>query len=109
MKRYLARDGGGPPRANYLEEDLYMRIRDALNSLQRENEKDVLSRLYTTWGEQLDKDNVWQEYPRPQMRREDYHMLNGVWEYAIVSAKEEKIVVGTAFEKDGGILALLLP
>lgn len=109
MKRYLARDGGGPPRANYLEEDLYMRIRDALNSLQRENEKDVLSRLYTTWGEQLDKDNVWQEYPRPQMRREGYHMLNGVWEYAIVSAKEEKIVVGTAFEKDGDILVPFSP
>lgn len=86
-----------------------MRIKDALNSLQRENEKDVLAKLYTTWGEHLDPENVWQEYPRPQMRREDYHMLNGMWEYAIVSAKEEGIIPGTTFEKDGDILVPFSP
>ncbi len=86
-----------------------MRIKDALNSLQRENEKDVLARLYTTWGEQLDPENVWQEYPRPQMRREDYHMLNGLWDYAILAIEDMKITPGIAFEKDGDILVPFSP
>lgn len=86
-----------------------MRIKDALNSLQRENEKDVLAKLYTPWGETLKKENVWQEYPRPQMRREDYHMLNGLWDYAIVSCDETRIEPGASFEKDGDILVPFSP
>ena len=31
-------------------------------------------------------DDILSEYPRPQMRRTDYHMLNGLWEYAFVPA-----------------------
>ena len=39
--------------------------------------------MKTIWGEQLQADHVLQEYPRPQMRRADYHNLNGLWDYAI--------------------------
>lgn len=37
--------------------------------------------LSTEAGEQLDKsvENVWQEYPRPQMRRKSWQSLNGIW------------------------------
>ena len=37
--------------------------------------------LMTSWGEQIDPENVWQEYPRPQLVRPDWMNLNGVWEY----------------------------
>ena len=37
--------------------------------------------LMTSWGEQIDPENVWQEYPRPQMVRTEWMNLNGVWEY----------------------------
>ena len=42
--------------------------------------------MKTRWGEKLDKANVLSEYPRPQLRRESYINLNGVWQYAITPA-----------------------
>ena len=42
-----------------------------------------LKKLYTPWGEILDREHPLPEYPRPQMRRDSYLNLNGVWEYAI--------------------------
>ncbi len=42
-------------------------------------------RLSTTWGEQLDKENVWNVYPRPIMERPDWQNLNGEWDYAITA------------------------
>ncbi len=37
--------------------------------------------LMTSWGEEIDPEQVWQEYPRPQLVRADWMNLNGVWEY----------------------------
>lgn len=37
----------------------------------------------TRWGRELDPDSVLPEYPRPQLVRDSYLNLNGVWEYAI--------------------------
>ncbi|MBQ9285192.1 MAG: glycoside hydrolase family 2 [Bacteroidaceae bacterium] len=37
--------------------------------------------VMTPWGEQLDPEHVWQEYPRPQLVRPDWMNLNGVWSY----------------------------
>jgi hypothetical protein len=37
--------------------------------------------VMTIWGEQLTEENVWQEYPRPSMKRQDWMNLNGVWQY----------------------------
>ena len=39
--------------------------------------------IMTKWGENLDPENVWQEYPRPQLVRKDWINLNGLWDYAI--------------------------
>lgn len=39
--------------------------------------------LLTKWGKNLDKDNILQEYPRPQFVRDSYLNLNGVWNYDI--------------------------
>jgi MFS family permease len=40
-------------------------------------------KLYTRWGKEMDKNNTLPEYPRPQMVRDSYINLNGVWQYAI--------------------------
>ena len=42
-----------------------------------------LIQIYTPWGENLDKDNILQEYPRPQYQRDSYLNLNGKWNYAL--------------------------
>ena len=42
--------------------------------------------IMTEWGENLDPNNVHQEYPRPQLVREEWVNLNGFWNYAITSA-----------------------
>ncbi|HJM65837.1 MAG: glycoside hydrolase family 2 TIM barrel-domain containing protein [Roseibacillus sp.] len=39
--------------------------------------------LMTRWGKEVDPENVHREYPRPQMVREDWMNLNGLWQYAI--------------------------
>ena len=61
-----------------------MDLIDAIKSIDKPHEDDVLNRLFTPWGENLDKDNVLKEYPRPQFVRDSYINLNGYWEYAIV-------------------------
>ena len=37
----------------------------------------------TKWGEKLKPEKVWQEYPRPQMKRDQWTNLNGEWQYAV--------------------------
>ena len=49
-----------------------MDLIDALRSIDKPHEDDVLSRLFTPWGENLDKDHVLSEYPRPQFVRDSY-------------------------------------
>ena len=44
--------------------------------------------LYTLEGEQL-SGLPWNIHPRPQMRRESFLNLNGMWEFSIVSGDEE--------------------
>ncbi|MBU3836712.1 MAG: beta-galactosidase [Candidatus Phocaeicola merdigallinarum] len=46
--------------------------------------KMVDGKIRTQWAEQVTPDNVWPEYPRPIMEREDWKNLNGLWDYAIV-------------------------
>jgi len=39
--------------------------------------------LKTRWAAEVTPENVWQEYPRPQMTRLDWMNLNGLWDYVI--------------------------
>ncbi len=48
----------------------------------------MLNELYTPAGEAL-SGTPWEEYPRPQMKRESYVNLNGLWEFAV--SKEAKL------------------
>lgn len=39
--------------------------------------------LMTIWGEKVTPENAWREHPRPQMTRENWANLNGLWQYAV--------------------------
>ena len=45
--------------------------------------------MLTKWGKALDKEHILPEYPRPQFRRSNCEILNGVWEYAITSVSAQ--------------------
>lgn len=51
--------------------------------------KPVEGHLMTRWAETVSPDNVWPEYPRPQMVRESWQNLNGLWDYAITSHRDK--------------------
>ena len=55
--------------------------------------------LKTRWAAEVTPENVWQEYPRPQMYRLYWENLNGLWDYAIRPKGENNIG-----EFDGKIL-----
>ena len=56
--------------------------------------------LRTSWGEKVNAENAWREYPRPQMKRENWLNLNGLWDYAITDNKQSE----TPEEMEGQIL-----
>ena len=55
--------------------------------------------LMTRWAKDVTPENVHPEYPRPQMVRQDWLNLNGLWEYAI-KPKDQRLPE----EFDGQIL-----
>ena len=65
-----------------------------------------MHQLYTKWGRALDRKNVLQEYPRPQMVRSGYLSLNGEWSYAMGKAKKLRRIPGSF---DGIILVPFSP
>ena len=64
-------------------------IRRVLASAPKKHTEETLNSLTTVWGEALDTSNVLPEHPRPRMQRDNYVMLNGVWEYAIAPVDGE--------------------
>ena len=64
-------------------------IRRVLASAPKKHTEETLNSLTTVWGEALDASNVLSEHPRPRMQRDNYVMLNGVWDYTIVPVDGE--------------------
>lgn len=67
-----------------------MKIREILETLQFNKKLDKSDgkrhQLLTEWGEHIVQEQteiVLTEYPRPQMARKNYTILNGIWKYAI--------------------------
>ena len=88
-----------------------MRIKDAIAAMQLGKKKQVTVReLSTIWSEQADDGPQavpLPEYPRPQLKREEWTCLNGWWEYGICrSADAGKASRG---EADGTILVPFSP
>ena len=80
-----------------------MDILDAARNINKSHENDVLARLTTVWGETLDPEHVLEEYPRPQLKRDNYTVLNGYWNYAITPTPD------MPEEYDGKILVPFSP
>lgn len=55
--------------------------------------------MKTPWGEKVTPANAWREYPRPQMVRQNWTNLNGLWQYAVT-----KDAPGCPTKWDGEIL-----
>ncbi len=86
-----------------------MRIRGALRTGKREQADEERTPLFTPWGERLNPEHVLEEYPRPQMRRDNYTMLNGIWQYRIEDEKAGTVRPGSPFEPEGEILVPFSP
>ncbi|MHA1193320.1 MAG: glycoside hydrolase family 2 protein [Promethearchaeota archaeon] len=59
-----------------------------------ENEKKwnpIKDQILTRWVKDIDPKNPLPEYPRPQLKREEWLNLNGLWDYAIVPRNEQEI------------------
>ncbi|NCF32094.1 MAG: hypothetical protein GWP50_00820, partial [Proteobacteria bacterium] len=41
--------------------------------------------MLTRWGKTLNTDTPLPEYPRPQMRRDQWINLNGYWDYTLTT------------------------
>ena len=54
-----------------------MNLKNALQSVHSFARKEALVPLSTVWGEQLDPEHILEEYPRPQLVRDNYINLNG--------------------------------
>lgn len=74
--------------------------------------------LVTQWGKTVTPENAWAEYPRPQMERENWKNLNGLWEYVVTADDAStppetwagEILVPFALESRlGGVQRLLQP
>lgn len=46
--------------------------------------------LATRWARDVSPTNAWPEYPRPQMVRDNWQNLNGLWQYAVRSSAEKQ-------------------
>lgn len=55
-----------------------------------ENWQPVPGGLMTPWADQVSPDAVHREYPRPQLVRQQWQNLNGLWQYAIRSTDAER-------------------
>jgi glycosyl hydrolase family 2 len=48
--------------------------------------KPVEGQMMSRWASEVSAEDPWPEYPRPQMVRDDWQNLNGLWDYAVVSS-----------------------
>jgi len=52
--------------------------------------KIVEGKIRTAWSEKIDPSKVWQEYPRPQLVRDNWKNLNGLWDYSLLPGDQDQ-------------------
>lgn len=50
----------------------------------------VADSMLTRWGKQVQPNDAWSQYPRPQLKRSRWQNLNGMWDYAITAKDSAK-------------------
>jgi hypothetical protein len=50
--------------------------------------KPVSGRIMTRWADDVDPANPLPEYPRPQLVRDNWVNLNGLWDYAVTGVND---------------------
>jgi hypothetical protein len=50
-------------------------------------------KIKTEWAEKVTPESVWQEYPRPQLKRAEWTNLNGLWNYSVTNSTTQKNAV----------------
>jgi len=68
----------------------YLLISVSLNQLNAEGWQPAKGRLMTRWAKDVTPEKAHPEYPRPQLTRQQWLNLNGLWDYAIVPKTESK-------------------
>lgn len=56
------------------------------------------NRIMTRWGKDVTPENVWQSYPRPQLRRSQWQNLNGLWECSVTG--QDAAMANVPFEDE---------
>ncbi len=63
----------------------------------------VPGNIMTRWAKDVTPENVWAEYPRPQMTRGEWLNLNELWDFAVapkgINREERKNAKGSLFEE----------
>ncbi len=54
--------------------------------------------IMTRWGKSLTPETTWQRYPRPQLQRNDWQNLNGLWSCSVTS--HDASLKSVAFDKE---------
>lgn len=80
-----------------------MNLKDAVRTMFFKEKIFSYHQLTTVWGEQLDPEKVLTEYPRPQLKRDNFTILNGYWNYCISS----EVIMPESY--DGRILVPFSP
>ncbi|HEV8083498.1 MAG TPA: glycoside hydrolase family 2 TIM barrel-domain containing protein, partial [Chitinophagaceae bacterium] len=62
------------------------------NSYPQNNWKIVGGKITSPWADSVNSSNVLPNYPRPQMQRNDWQNLNGLWQYAILAASNDQSI-----------------
>ncbi|MDE6386637.1 MAG: glycoside hydrolase family 2 [Lachnospiraceae bacterium] len=76
-----------------------------------------MKQLFSRWGREPDREQVWQEYPRPNLVRDSYFNLNGEWDccincYADVETHEYRKKILVPFSPEtalSGVKEILQP
>ncbi|UAY57429.1 beta-galactosidase [Arachidicoccus terrestris] len=60
-------------------------------TISAQNYKPVADKIMTKWAADVNPKAPLPEYPRPQLKRGDWNNLNGLWQYAITAATEQRL------------------
>src|SRR5262245_38045472 len=74
------------------------------NSPQAQQWQPVAGPLMTRWAKDVSPSNVHPEYPRPQLVREKWTNLNGLWDYAVLPHQPDAQAKDLPTKYDGQIL-----